>query len=811
MAAKKALPAPIDRPLSKAYLREFTGWSTAYPPGLSDPTSAQVMENILIGRDGSARIRPALQNMLEPDALDSLGHVDPHFVGGMEPFFLNSGDRAYLQAVHSGGVNKTYFVVLAPSTLYPGRYKIDEITDHFAVNEPWSGIHSPDTLRWSGDVTFVRYIQIDNTIMALPNSTNAADTLRLFTVGATKTATTVSGVTVPNPSNDAHAPEVLHPQEGDINPSAGWNSYPATAATPTTGTLVSSTSTDNIYNFGFFYTFTNELGETAASPMTVVKCQRRWSAWKWRKPNAAAEPAGGKTSIGSRCADQLVIQLPSAVRTQACTDRAKKWTVYMLTWSDQDNKPVEGYKIVSQDLTPDTPDADEGLVRLTPASSLYSASHSLPDDDPNALSNINYSTPPRSANGLVAGDRAVLVDDRGAGAVVRWSGNRAGTYTDFTPAQGGGLKTLSTGNLQVVVAAKLWQNPQSVDTITLLCTGVDGGSTGFYMAPAEVTGQTDTTTIMGFEETTASPGTTSPFGVEVFNNALYHPLEDQLMKSTANNYNISHKSQTDTIVDRWLELTNKDQIVSDQYDKRLYYIVTNPRGVEVPAGCMGNEIWVLDSSGDTGVWSRLLIPAVSLRRMERDGRLYMGVTTPQGVFILDDQAHMDQDHMDVETAIPWRIVTNTLGANRAHDQWAYVQQISVLLGNVGGTFRYGIRGHDQLGKYHEIFKTYRNPLFPDKGSQLMSDAEDPLLIRQVLKEWFFEASSVTEDGEVLPSTGQISSVQFLFTPSGRNIGYQSGDIQTFEYGHAGDPWSQRSTINGVPVPRIDPGIAERQM
>ena len=189
----------------------------------------------------------------------------------------------------------------------------------------------------------------------------------------------------------------------------------------------------------------------------------------------------------------------------------------------------------------------------------------------------------------------------------------------------------------------------------------------------------------------------------------------------------------------------------------------------------------------------------------------MGVTTPQGVFILDDHAHMDQDHMDVETAIPWRIVTNTLGANRAHDQWAYVQQISVLLGNVGGTFRYGIRGHDQLGKYHNIFKTYRNPLFPNKGSQLMSDAEDPLLIKQVLKEWFFEASSVTEGDEVLPSTGQISSVQFLFTPSGRNIGYQNGDIQTFEYGHAGDPWSQRSTINGVPVPRIDPGIAERQM
>jgi len=43
--AEKKTPAPIDRPLSRAYLREFTGWSTAYAPGLSDPTSLRVMEN----------------------------------------------------------------------------------------------------------------------------------------------------------------------------------------------------------------------------------------------------------------------------------------------------------------------------------------------------------------------------------------------------------------------------------------------------------------------------------------------------------------------------------------------------------------------------------------------------------------------------------------------------------------------------------------------------------------------------------------------------------------------------------------------
>ena len=29
--AKQTIAAPIDRPLSRAYLRKFTGWSTAYP------------------------------------------------------------------------------------------------------------------------------------------------------------------------------------------------------------------------------------------------------------------------------------------------------------------------------------------------------------------------------------------------------------------------------------------------------------------------------------------------------------------------------------------------------------------------------------------------------------------------------------------------------------------------------------------------------------------------------------------------------------------------------------------------------------
>ena len=48
MPPKAKLPAPIDRPLSKAYVREFTGWATADPPGISDPTSLREMDNVLI-------------------------------------------------------------------------------------------------------------------------------------------------------------------------------------------------------------------------------------------------------------------------------------------------------------------------------------------------------------------------------------------------------------------------------------------------------------------------------------------------------------------------------------------------------------------------------------------------------------------------------------------------------------------------------------------------------------------------------------------------------------------------------------------
>ena len=58
MPAKKSVPAPIDRPLSKAYLRQFTGWSTAYPPGLSDPASCRDMQNVMVDRSKGISVRP---------------------------------------------------------------------------------------------------------------------------------------------------------------------------------------------------------------------------------------------------------------------------------------------------------------------------------------------------------------------------------------------------------------------------------------------------------------------------------------------------------------------------------------------------------------------------------------------------------------------------------------------------------------------------------------------------------------------------------------------------------------------------------
>jgi hypothetical protein len=73
------------------------------------------------------------------------------------------------------------------------------------------------------------------------------------------------------------------------------------------------------------------------------------------------------------------------------------------------------------------------------------------------------------------------VNDRQNAAVIRWSSNQLGEYTNFSSSKGSGFKTLTSGNLLVPACVKLWQNPSSTDTITILCAGLDGSGTSYYM------------------------------------------------------------------------------------------------------------------------------------------------------------------------------------------------------------------------------------------------------------------------------------------------------------------------------------------
>jgi hypothetical protein len=353
-----------------------------------------------------------------------------------------------------------------------------------------------------------------------------------------------------------------------------------------------------------------------------------------------------------------------------------------------------------------------------------------------------------------------------------------------------------------------------VDTLTILCLGVDGRSTGYYMAPAQVASQSEATNIMGFEETTATPGTTSPYGVEVFNNALYHPLDEMLMKSTANNYNISHKSQTDQIKPSWRNLLNKHRIVSSEHDNRLYYLVHNPNGAELEDGCWGNEVWVLDGASEGGSWSRWLCQGQSLRKIEAEGQIVMSLVKPGGIFYFDDNYPYD-DGVDLvnrliyQTPIPFKIETNTQGANRAHDAWCRLQQCNITLGNFVGAMRYGVRGYDENGKPVDVSKvvTQATPVEDEKPF----DLEDFLLIRRNMKEWFFYAESQPDTGLgdiiVHPTSGQISLVQYRYAPISVNVGYEYGSVETFAYGAAYDRFRlgqpPSTTDSGVPKPYID--------
>jgi hypothetical protein len=811
MPPKKGLPAPIDRPLSRAYLREFKGWSSAFPPGVSDPTSLRVMENILITREGSARIRPGLR------ALARCDKNVRQLVGTHEPFYMNDGRKAYLVAMREGG--RVVFRVAthaSTSTVTTQPYNLtlfDLPTCGFNISA-WGG----DEPYFSGGTTYVKYVQIDNKILALSNN---GEQLIVFHVGATKKVTRNGGISYPQADGaSASAPSVFMPtytwaasvnnEQNTQVPQPAQGFYP--------GTLISSDDAANIYNLGFFFTYSNELGESPASDVRLVKVSRGWGAWSTDgllglDGNYAAAPRPGWPAPNiNQFGDMLILGVgdsPAAGFNTAISEGATQINFYMFAWSDQDNVPVEAGLIGTKAIGPNMVAQMDGFMRVTPVSTFQSM---VPV--PNAVNRYNSTAPSRAGQGLVASDRLVLVNDPTAAAVIRWTTNEQGNYLNFSPSRGGGYKTLTSGNMQVPACVKLWQNPQSADTITVLNMGTDGHSTSYYMAPAQVASQSDATNVMGFEETTATPGTVSPYGCEVANNTLYHPLADQLMKSTASNYNINHKSMTDAIANKWTKLVNKHKIVSCFHDQRLYFLVHNPEGVALEAHCNGNEVWVLDLAAEGGSWSRWLTQGVSLRKIELGGRTMLSLVRPDGIFAFDEAYRWDDRIGEFLVAttqnIPWRLETNTQGANRAHDAWAHLQQVALTVGNFQGYLRYGIRGKDIHGLDVDVSKQISQEAMFDPLAQLEPfDLEDQLSIRRDLKEWFFYAShAIGDDGlvpdGVLSSYGQLSLVQYRYTPVSVNVGYEFGSVETFEYGRdvVGDP---SNTHNGIPQPYVDQG------
>lgn len=795
--AEKKTPQPIDRPLSRAYLREFTGWSTAYAPGLSDPTSLRIMENCTITREGALEVRPALRSVFPANNWINT-NFNAQIVGSFETFFLDDGTKALLFATREA----SGYIMFRVAKYVPANANYEIIT---LAEAGFTG-----TTSFTAHTAYIRYVQIDNKIFALPDSTAVEDTVRIFYVGEEKKVVSPSTITVPEWST-AHAPTVLLPEAAWIN-SATKTTIPTaetptsgTAGEPQTGTLIDSDTAENTYSFGYYYTFQNELGETPPSEMTVIKTKRGWSQWMFQTAGSSGGPSGTVTSDATRACDQLVVIIPSAAWTTALAEGAIGWNLYMVTWSDQAAVPVEGTLVASRDLAAVTPTAAEhSWLQHTPVAESYDVTMPLPT----LLERTNYSAPSSASQGIVAGDRIILVNDRQAAAVIRWSSNQLGEYTNFSSSKGGGYKTLTAGNLLTPACVKLWQNPQSVDSLVVLCRGVDGYSTSYYMAPTEVSGLSGNTSIMGFEETTATPGTVSPWGVEVVNQGLYHPLDEQLMKSTAANYNISHKSMTDPISNAWLELRDKQKIVSSAMDNRIYYIVHNPDGAPLESGCMGNEIWVLDVANTTPTWSRWLIQANSLHKLEVGNKLYMAVVRPDAIFVLDNLRTQDEYSESGTTnyrAIPWRMETNTQGANRAHDAWSHLQQVNITLGNFIGRMRFGIRGIDNNGKMVDVSKITKDTRTVDLLARpLPWDLEDFLLVRRILKEWSLYAESIEEGGVVQESYGRINLVQYRYTPASVNVGYEFGSVETFEYGRASSVADAASTYpNGVPLPYVD--------
>ena len=765
--AKKSTPPPIDRPLARAYLKDFTGWATSSAPGVSDPRSLRIMHNCTITTEGSLEIRPGLRHVLAQP-------LPGPIVGDLEPFVNAAGARCLLTAYRFE--NKVYFAVLTYS-------EATQLYSHSALTNTFPGA-SAEALAFNGASTsFVRYVQVDNKILALSNN---EETFRLFWVGPEYKASVpqeitrpVWGTSVPMASAMPASAWIAGAQS-----SSPWDTAGGTASAGT-DTLISSDASKNIYNFGYFFTFSSDIGETPGSRVMVVKMQRRWTAW-----NLASAVDDDR-----KAPDQLAIRISQDDYETAQAQGAVAWNLYMFTWSNQDNVPSEAVRIRSLPMVGKS-FAEAGWTTHTPLIQGHDIGMALPQASPRD----NFTKPSAAANGLVAGDRVVLVHDMLNGARITWSSNLQGDYLNFSSNVGGGFKTLTHGNLVLPAAVELWQNPQSTDTITVLCSGVDGYGTAYYMNPnSTITSQSQATLVMGFEETTATPGTVSPFGCEVLNNALYHPLHNNLMKSTASNYNINHTLMADPIQNVWAAVpaAQKKMISSAQMDSTLYYLIQSPVGTLAAEGSEKNQVWLCNTAL-TGAWSCWDVRGTSLRKLEIGGQQYVAIASGSNLFVFDPTFDSD----DVWTGsgwstegIPWEIETNSQGANRAHDAWATLQQANVTFGSFTGECVYGIRGLDVNGLPVEVSKHFVSPL-EETNPLLPVDQGDFLLIRRIMREWRFFWRST--DRPKRRSHGALGYVQYTYTPASVNVGYEYGSVETFQYTAPNAAYP-----NAVPRPNAD--------
>ena len=772
MAKDKVAP-PIDRPLGRAYLRKFTGWSTAYPPGMSEPTSLRVMHNCSVTADGALRIRPGLRRVLDVPA-------DGDIVGTFEHFYLLREDgtayKALLFAVRESDDSVGFRVASDPNNT--GHMQVQNLTEVFEY-PPGQDPNFHRGTKFS-DLSYVKYVQIDNKILAMSDN---EEPFRLFQVGRAKPKMSVIRKITRPEYNSADKLTLFEPHPAWAEGSNAQHNTVPWPESPDPNALVSDNEANNIYNFGYFYTFNNEIGEGAPSMVSTMKVQRRWTSWQVNTVDDARSP------------DQIAAIIPEAVWNEAKSQGAVSWNLYFFTWSAQDAVPVEGILLKTINMEGKTYQ-ETGWACHTPL--LQGSDGSKPLPSLNRLD--NFTDPSAAGQGLVTGDRMVLVYDGLQAARIKWSSNQQGNYLNFSSSKGGGYKTLTSGNLYTPVAVKLWQNPQSVDTIVVLCAGMDGYGTAYYMSPnTTVNAQSQTVTIMGFEETTATPGTVSPYGCEVLNNALYHPLDNNLMKSTASNYNINHALMADDIQNVWhqVPLRAKQQIVSASMDSTLYYLVRSPLAWSDDVDSNGTQVWLCDT-GVNGAWSCWDVVGTALRKLEVNGLLYMAITSGPNIFVFDPE----QDHDDVwenghwvQKGIPWEAITNTQGANRAHDAWSLLQQVNVTFGNFTGECVYGIRGKDAYGQPVEISKHY---VAPTRGHDPLDryDMEDFLLVRRIMKEWeFFWRSAPRPKNR---SYGSVNFVQYRYTPATVNVGYEYGSVETFEYGSRISQYS-----NGTPMPMAD--------